>query len=60
MQQARKEQLQLQIDLLDCRAKNAIAIKSREIEELKQEEARQTIEFASPLESLALNLSPST
>ena len=60
VQRAREEQLQLQIDLLDCRAKDAIAVKSREIKELKREEASQTIEFARPSKSLALNLSPST
>lgn len=60
VQRAREERLRLQIDLLDRRAEDAIAVESREIEELKREEAGQTIEFARPSEGLALNLSPST
>lgn len=60
VQRAREERLRLQMDLLDRRAEDAIAVESREIEELEQEEAGQTIEFVGPSEGLALNLSPST
>ena len=60
MQHACKERLRLQINLLDCYAKDAIAVKSREIKELKQEEAKQIIEFISLSKGLALNLLPST
>jgi cell division protein FtsB len=55
---AREERLRQQIDLLDCRAKEAIAIKERSIAE--QELDKGTITFNSPSEGLALNLLPST
>ena len=60
MQRAREERLRLQMDLLDRRAEDAIAVESREIEELEREEAEQTMEFLGPSEGLSLNLSPST
>jgi ribosomal 50S subunit-recycling heat shock protein len=44
--------------LLDCCAKEAIAVKERSI--AKQELDKGTITFNSPLEGLALNLLPST
>ena len=40
VQRSRKEQLRLQIDLLDRCAKDAIAVKSREIKKLEYTEAR--------------------
>jgi hypothetical protein len=59
-QRAREERLRLQMDLLDRRAEDAIAVESREIEELEREEAGETMEFSGVSEGLALNLSPST
>jgi glycerol-3-phosphate dehydrogenase len=55
---AREERLRQQIDLLDRRAKEAIAVKERSIAEQELDEG--TITFNSPSEGLALNLSPST
>ena len=60
MQRARKEQLQLQIDLLDCCAKDAIAVKFYKIKKLERKKAKQTIEFLELSKSLSLNLLPST
>jgi hypothetical protein len=60
VQRAREERLRLQMDLLDRRAEDAIAVESREIEELERAEAGETIEFSGAAEGLALNLSPST
>ena len=60
MQCARKKKLRLQIDLLDYRAKDVIAVKFCKIKELKQEEAKHIIEFISPSKGLALNLLLST
>lgn len=58
VQRAREERLRLQMDLLDKRAEEAIAVEEREISELEQKES--VMEFTEPSEGLALNLSPST
>jgi hypothetical protein len=55
---ARKERLRQQMDLLDRRAEEAIAVKERSIAE--QELDKGTITFNSPSEGLVLNLSPSS
>jgi hypothetical protein len=46
------------MDLLDCCAEEAIAVKERSIAEQELDEG--TITFDGPLEGLALNLLPST
>ena len=56
---AREERLRQQMDLLDRRAEEAIAVEERSIEEQERAEA-ETITFDGPSEGLALNLSPST
>jgi hypothetical protein len=57
--QAYKEQLQMQMDLLDCRAKEAIAVKEQSIEEQEWAEA-ECLDLNSPLEGLRVLLSLST
>lgn len=54
---AREERLRQQIDLLDRRAEEAIAVEERGIVE---QEAEEALLFDGPSEGLALNLSPST
>ena len=54
-----KEQLQQQIDLLDCCAKEVIAVEAQGIKEQERAEA-ETILFNSPSKGLALNLLLST
>jgi hypothetical protein len=56
----KEERLQQQIDLLNRRANKAIAVEKRNIQELEQQEALETIAFNSPSKGLALQLSPST
>jgi galactokinase len=55
---AREERLRQQMDLLDRRADEAIAVEERGIAE--QELTEETMAFDGPSEGLALNLSPST
>lgn len=55
---AKEERLRRQMDLLDSRAEEAIAVEERGI--LEQEVEEQTILFDGPSEGLALNLSPTT
>jgi hypothetical protein len=57
---AKEEQLQQQINLLDCRADKAIAVEEQNIQNLERQEASETITFDGPSEGLALELSPST
>jgi multidrug efflux pump subunit AcrA (membrane-fusion protein) len=56
---AREERLRQQMDLLDRRAEEAIAVEERGIEEQEQAES-ETMTFDGPSEGLGLNLSPST
>jgi hypothetical protein len=55
---AREERLRQQMDLLDRRAEEAIAVEERSIAEQELDEG--TITFGNSSEGLALNLSPST
>lgn len=55
---AREERLRRQMDLLDRRAEEAIAVEERSIVEQELDEG--TITFDGPSEGLALSLSPST
>ena len=55
---AREERLRQQMDLLDRRAEEAIAVEERSIVEQELDEGTMT--FDGPSEGLALNLSPST
>jgi hypothetical protein len=57
--QACKEQLQTQMDLLDCRTKEAIAVEEQSIKEQEQAEA-ECLDLNSPSEGLRVLLSPST
>lgn len=58
---AREERLRQQMDLIDQRAEEAIAVEERNIEELEQAEVRETINFSDASGGgLALNLSPAT
>jgi hypothetical protein len=57
---AREERLRQQMDLLDRRADEAIAVEERNIQDLEQQEASETMAFDGPSEGLALQLSPST
>lgn len=57
--QAREERLRRQMDLLDRRAEEAIAVEEKSIEDQEKLEA-ETLSFDDPPEGLALNLSPST
>ena len=56
---AREERLRTQMDLLDRRAEEAIAVEERSIEEQEQAEA-ETLEPEVPSEGLGMLLSPST
>jgi hypothetical protein len=56
---AREERLRQQIDLLDRRAEEAIAVEEQGILDQEKEES-ETILFDSPSEGLALNLLPGT
>jgi multidrug efflux pump subunit AcrA (membrane-fusion protein) len=56
---AREERLRQQMDLLDRRAEEAIAVEERSIVEQEQAES-EVMAFDDPSEGLALNLSPST
>jgi hypothetical protein len=47
------------MDLLDCRAEEAIAVEERSIEEQEQAEA-ECLDLDGPLEGLRVLLSPST
>jgi hypothetical protein len=57
---AKEERLRQQMDLLDRRADEAIAVEERQIQELEEAEASETMTFDGPSEGLALQLSPST
>jgi hypothetical protein len=57
---AKEERLRQQMDLLDRRADEAIAVEERNIQELEQEEGAETMTFDGPSEGLSLQLSPST
>jgi len=57
---AKEERLRQQMDLLDRRADEAIAVEERNIQELEQQEASETMAFDGSSEGLALALSPST
>ncbi|KAJ9618099.1 hypothetical protein H2203_002535 [Taxawa tesnikishii (nom. ined.)] len=60
---AREMRLRQQMDLLDRRAEEAIAVEEgtiRDLEAAEQQEAEETITFDSPSRGLALNLSPQT
>jgi hypothetical protein len=58
---AREERLRQQMDLLDRRADEAIAVEEREIAELEAAEQAGTLSLEGvPSEGLALQLSPST
>lgn len=57
---AKEQRLRQQMDLLDNRAAEAIAVEERAIEELEQEEASEALLDEAPTEGLALNLSPGT
>ena len=56
---AREERLRQQMDLLDRRAEEAIAVEEQGILDQEKEES-ETILFEGPSEGLALNLSPGT
>ena len=56
---AREERLRQQMDLLDRRAEEAIAVEEQGILDQEKEESK-TILFNGPSEGLALNLSPGT
>jgi hypothetical protein len=56
----KEERLRQQMDLLDRRADEAIAVEEGNIRELEQQEASETMAFDGPSEGLALQLSPST
>jgi hypothetical protein len=58
---SKEEQLRKQMDLVDCCAKDAIAVKSREIEEIEQAEGSRVLLFG-PVsdEGFNLYLSPNT
>jgi hypothetical protein len=57
---AKEERLRQQMDLLDRRADEAIAVEEGNIRELEQQEASETMAFDGPSEGLSLQLSPST
>jgi hypothetical protein len=48
------------MDLLDRCADDAIAVEERNIQELEEQEATETMTFDSPSVGLALQLSPTT
>jgi hypothetical protein len=53
--QSKEEQLRKQIDLVNYRAKDAIAVKSREIKEIEQAEGSKVLLF-SPVSNKGFNL----
>jgi hypothetical protein len=57
---AKEERLRQQMDLLDRRADDAIAVEERNIQELEEQEATETMTFDGPSVGLALQLSPTT
>ena len=57
---AREMRLRQQMDLIDNRAAEAIAVEERSIEELELEEQNGVLDFAGPSAGLGLNLSPGT
>jgi galactokinase len=58
---SREERLRQQMDLIDRRADDAIAVEAREIEEMEQAEGSETITFGEvPEDGFNLHLSPST
>jgi chromosome segregation ATPase len=59
--QSKEEQLRKQIDLVNRRAEDAIAVKSRKIKEIKQAEGSRVLSF-SPVSNKGFNLhlSPNT
>jgi hypothetical protein len=58
---AREERLRQQMDLIDRRADDAIAVESREIEELEQGGSSEVLTFGEvPEDGFNLHLSPST
>jgi hypothetical protein len=58
---AREERLRKQMDLIDRRADDAIAVESREIEEMEQAEGSVVMTFGDvPEDGFNLHLSPST
>jgi glycerol-3-phosphate dehydrogenase len=57
---AKEERLRQQMDLLDRRADEAIAVEERNIQELEREEAEGMMAFDGSSEESALQLSPST
>lgn len=58
--QAREERLRQQMDLVDRRAEEAIAVKERSIEEQEAAEAAELLSTKTISEPLSLNLSPGT
>jgi hypothetical protein len=58
---SREERLRQQMDLIDRRADDAIAVEAREIEEMERAEGSETITFGEvPEDGFNLHLSPST
>jgi hypothetical protein len=57
---AREERLRQQMDLVDRRAEEAIAVEERSIEEQEAAEAAELVLNDAPAEGLSLNLSPGT
>lgn len=57
---AKEMRLRQQMDLLDQRAADAVAVEEANIEELERQEANEVLEFTDPPTGLALNLSPHT
>jgi uncharacterized protein YdcH (DUF465 family) len=57
---ARKERLRQQMDLVDCRAEEAIAVEERSIEEQEAAERAELLPNNVITEGLSLNLSPGT
>jgi hypothetical protein len=53
--QSKEEQLRKQIDLVNCRAKNIITVKSYKIKEIKQVEGSRVLLF-SPIPNKGFNL----
>jgi uncharacterized protein YdcH (DUF465 family) len=57
---AREERLRQQMDLVDRRAEEAIAVEERSIEEQEAAEAAELVLNDAPAKGLSLNLSPGT
>lgn len=57
---AREMRLRQQMDLLDKRAEDAIAVEEATIRELEAEEAREVLDLQAPSDGFMMNLSPST